>query len=127
LEQSPDRDPNELVPLRRLLDAGVPVCLATDNVPPSLFHPLSHAVSRMSRDGRPVAPDQAITLTEALNCNTRTGAYLCFAEQRRGAIEPGFDADIVILDKNLHDISLTELADTKASKTIVAGKTVYQR
>ena len=127
LEQSPGRDPNELVPLRRLLDAGVPVCLATDNVPPSLFHPLSHAVSRMSRDGRPVAPDQAISLTEALNCNTRSGAYLCFAEQRRGAIEPGFDADIVILDRSLHDIPLNGLADTKACKTIVGGKTVYQR
>lgn len=126
LDESPQRDPNELVPLRRLLDAGVPVCLATDNVPPSLFHPLTHAVTRLCRDGRPVAPDQAITLTEALNCNTRGGAYLCFTEQRRGAIQPGFDADLVVLDRRLDAAAPDDLRTTQAAVTIVGGNIVYR-
>src|SRR3990167_6170701 len=37
---------DEIVPLRALLDAGVHVALATDNVPPSLFHPIWQAVAR---------------------------------------------------------------------------------
>ena len=40
---------NEVVPLRRLLDAGVPVALATDNVPVSLWYPIWQAVARIDR------------------------------------------------------------------------------
>src|SRR5690606_31013227 len=38
-----------IVPLRRLLDAGVPVSFGTDNLPPSLFNPIYHAVARRDR------------------------------------------------------------------------------
>lgn len=126
LDQSPKRDPNELVPLRRLKEAGVPVCLATDNVPPSLFHPLTHAVTRKSRDGRLIAQDQALSMTEALECNTSGGAYLCFAENQRGTIRAGFDADIAVLDRAIEDSTTKALADTCATTTIVGGNIVYQ-
>lgn len=126
LGRSPDRDPAELVPLRRLKEAGVPVCLATDNVPPSLFHPLSHAVRRTARDGSLVGPGEALTLDEALHSVTRNGAYLCFAEDRQGQLAPGYDADVIVLDRRLDDdASAAEISGTRAATTIVGGRVVH--
>ena len=52
---------NEIVPLRSLLDAGVPVSLATDNVPVSLWGPIWQTVARRERQqGRRIAPGQEI-------------------------------------------------------------------
>ena len=39
---------------------GVHVSLATDNVPPSLFVPIGHAVSRLTEQGRVLGPDQKL-------------------------------------------------------------------
>ncbi len=80
---------NEIVPLRNLIDAGVPVSFGTDNVPISLFHFVWHTVARRSRTGETVAPDQALSREEALRCASAGGAWMCFDEHRRGAIEAG--------------------------------------
>ncbi|MDH3644935.1 MAG: amidohydrolase family protein, partial [Gammaproteobacteria bacterium] len=91
---------NEIVPLRRLIDAGVPVSFGTDNVPISLFHSVWHAVARENRGGELVAPEQAVSRDEALRCASAGGAWMCFDEHRRGAIEAGYLADAAILSAN---------------------------
>ncbi len=119
---------NDVVPLRRLLDAGVDIGLATDNVPTSLFHPIWHTVARkcmLSDD--PVAPDQALTREEALFCATMGGARLTFEEDVKGSIEPGKYADLVILSDDPLTCPEEALKDITADVTIVAGKTVYER
>ena len=89
------------MPLRRLLDAGVPVALATDNVPVSLWHPIWQVVARIDRTiNAPVAPAQALTREEALRCATIGGAYLTFDEDRKGSLEPGKLADLVVLSQD---------------------------
>ena len=46
----------EIAPIRSLVDAGVSVALATDNVPVSLFWPVWQTISRMNRyTNQPVA------------------------------------------------------------------------
>ncbi len=69
----PDRR-NEIEPLKDLLDAGVPVSLATDNVPVSLFWPIWESVARRSRTNELVAPNQALTRAQAIRCSTVNGA-----------------------------------------------------
>ena len=41
---------DRILPMRDLLNAGIHVSLATDNVPPTLFHPIWHVVSRMTEE-----------------------------------------------------------------------------
>jgi predicted amidohydrolase YtcJ len=119
---------NDVVPLRRLLDAGVPVGLATDNVPVSLWYPIWQAVARIDRTtNAQVAPEQAISRQEALRCATIGGAYLSFEETEKGSIEAGKLADVVVLSQDPLTCDLDVLRHTVAETTIVGGKIVYTR
>ena len=61
----------EIAPIRSLVDAGVSVALATDNVPVSLFWPVWQAISRMNRyTNEQVVPEQALTREQAIRCAT---------------------------------------------------------
>lgn len=124
-ELGPERA-DSIVPLRRLLDEGVPAALSTDNVPPSLFHPIWQVVARRDRAGDPVAPGQAVSREEALRCATGHGAYLCCEEGEKGSLEPGKLADLVVLDDNPLTVDLARLRDLTARTTIVGGKVVYE-
>jgi predicted amidohydrolase YtcJ len=119
---------NDIVPLRRLLDAGVPVGLATDNVPVSLWHPIWQVVARIDRTiNAPIAPEQALTREEALRCATMGGAYLTCEEDLKGSLEPGKLADVVVLSQDPLTCPLDDLRDTVAVTTIVGGEVVFDR
>lgn len=117
---------NEISPLRSLVDKGVPVSLATDNVPVSLFYPIWQAVARRSLyTGEVIAEDECLTRMQALQCATINGARLTFDEHRQGSIEPGKLADIVVLDKDPLTCDLDDLKDIAADMTFVGGRLVH--
>jgi imidazolonepropionase len=79
-------------PARKLIDAGVPVALATDYNPgtsPTVSMPfvLSLACTHMK-----MSPEEAIT------ASTVNGASALRLAARKGTIEPGKDADLAIFD-----------------------------
>jgi imidazolonepropionase len=83
---------NRYADARRLIDAGVPVALATDYNPgtsptPSMPFVLSLACTHMK-----MAP------TEAVAAATINGAWALRLAGRKGSIEPGKDADLTIFD-----------------------------
>ena len=70
-------------------------------------------------------PEQKISLDEALRAYTRGNAYATFAETRRGALAPGYDADVVVLDRDLFALPPESLATARVRYTIVGGRVVY--
>ncbi len=118
---------DQILPLRDLIDAGVHVSLATDNVPPTLFVPIGHAVSRLTDAGKVLGPGQAISRHEALACASREGAWLSFEEDSKGTIEVGRHADLAILSEDLLDVDAARIPDIRADVTVTAGKVVYDR
>jgi len=119
---------HEISPLRSLIDAGVPVSLATDNVPVSMFWPIWQASTRMNRyTQRPITPQQALTRSEALRCATLDGAMLTFDEDTRGSITPGKLADLTVLDRDPLTVADDALKDLRSELTLVGGRTVWQR
>jgi predicted amidohydrolase YtcJ len=117
-----------LCPLRSLLDAGVPVSLATDNVPISMWPCIWQAVERIDRNtGKIVAPGQRITREEALKCATVNGAYLCMEEDQRGTLEAGKLADLIVLDENPLTMDASRLKDVAPAMTLTGGKIVWQK
>jgi predicted amidohydrolase YtcJ len=118
---------DEIVPLRRLIDAGVSFSLATDNVPTSLFHPLEHCVSRRNaRTGEIIAPAQKLSREEALRAATRGGAYLTFEEDVKGALEPGKLADLAVLSDDLLSVPEERIKDIRSLLTLVGGRVVHR-
>lgn len=119
---------DEIAPLRSLMEAGVHVGLATDNVPTSLFWPVWQAVTRRCRYADdPIAPGQALGRAEALRSATIEGAYLTFEEDVKGSIEPGKYADLVLLSDDPLACADDDLKDIVALKTMVGGSMVYER
>ncbi len=79
-------------PARKLIDAGVPVALATDYNPgssptPSMAFVLSLACTHMK-----------MSAEEAIAAATMNGAWALGLQDRKGSIEPGKDADLAIFD-----------------------------
>jgi predicted amidohydrolase YtcJ len=123
----PPEQHGEIVPLRSLLDAGVKVSFATDNVPVSNFLPISQAIRRLPYQMQePVAPEQALTRADALRCATNFGAYLTFDESNKGSLEPGKLADLAVLSVDPLTVAEAGIAEIQALMTMVGGKIVYE-
>ena len=113
------------------LKNGIPIAIGTDWAVESLnpMVGLYAAVTRESISGEPKGgwfPDEKITIEQAIAGYTVGSAYAEFAEQKKGSLEAGKLADIVILSKNLLDVPPKEYLDTDVLCTIVDGKVVYQ-
>jgi hypothetical protein len=70
-------------------------------------------------------PDERIDLATAIHAFTMGSAYVNHLDDVTGSIEVGKEADLVVVDRNLFDLSLDELADAKVQLTMVAGAPVF--
>jgi predicted amidohydrolase YtcJ len=113
---------------KAFLDAGVVVAFGTDYPvePVTPFRGLYAAVTRANEAGtKTYFPKDALTRTQALYAYTQGSAYAEFAEQRKGKLTPGYEADFILLDRNLLTVPAPEILGTTVLETVVGGKTVY--
>ena len=116
------------------LDSGVPLAFGTDYPvePVTPFRGLYAAVTRANEDGKGGAgtktyfPENKLTRAQALYAYTQGSAYAEFAEKTKGKLAPGYNADYILLDRNLLTIPAPEILKTQVLETVVAGKTVYK-
>ncbi|TCB97244.1 hypothetical protein E0H26_13320 [Micromonospora zingiberis] len=116
-------------PLRSWLDGGVPVVLGSDG-PYFPFDPrelIWSAVTRRVR-GRSdaLAPQEAITVAEALTAYTATAAVAAFDGEQRGRLAPGRLADWVAFDRDPLEVAPDDLLTLRVLRTVVGGRTVHQ-
>jgi hypothetical protein len=114
---------------RSFLDAGVKVTAHSDHsagpMPPLMgIHAL---VNRRTKSGKPIGQSQKVSVMEALKLYTTNAAYHSYDEDKLGSIEEGKLADMVILGRDILTIPTEEIIDIPIDRTIVEGKTVYQR
>jgi len=115
------------VPLRELLDAGVPVALGTDGVPYSMLWTMWEALARWNGDARRRLGESRLTREEALRLCAQSGHLLTWSEDRRGSIEVGKDADLAVLDDNPLTCAEDRIKDIAVDLTIVGGRIVHER
>ncbi len=115
---------------RSLLDAGVHLAFGSDwtVAPMDPILGIAAAVTRRTIDGRNPGgwvPEERIEVEEALRAYTAEGAYGIFAEERRGMLRPGYDADLVLLDRDLTAVPAEELDRAQVRHTVAGGRIVY--
>jgi predicted amidohydrolase YtcJ len=71
-------------------------------------------------------PDQSFTLHESLAAYTVEGAFAEFMEHRKGALKPGYMADLVVLSADLEATAPQALHKVHPVTTICGGKVTYQ-
>jgi len=76
--------------------------------------------------GQAWLPDELVDLPTMLAAYTLSGAYLSHEEQSRGSIAEGKIADLAVLDRNLFEITPSEIHRAEVLLTYLAGKEVYR-
>lgn len=113
---------------RAFLKAGVPLAFGTDYPvePITPFRGLYAAVTRANVEGsKTYFPANALTRGQALAAYTQGAAYAEFAETHKGMLIPGYDADFILIDRDLFRVSPPALLATQVLETDVAGKPAY--
>ena len=103
---------------RKLYDAGVKVIFGSDCMPLGPLYGIKGAHQHPFSCGR-------LSRKEAFKMYTKAGAYATFEEGKKGTVEKGKFADLVVLDKN--PLKEKNLDDIKILMTIVNGKVMYRR
>ena len=85
------------------------------------------AVTRQSRAGRIIGPNERIDRWESLKALTINAAWQLREEDQKGTIAVGNLADLVILDGNPLTVADDKILDIKAVETFKEGKSVYKR
>ncbi len=118
-----------MIPTRTWLDMGLPVCLSSDAPSMPWWDPQSTlfcSIVRATVTNKPVSPEQALTMEEAMYAHTMVGAYADFAEKKKGSLEAGKFADLIVWHDNPYTAAPKDILKLTIDLTVVGGKVVYQ-
>ena len=93
----------------------------------SPFVQIYAAVTRKTRTGQIVSPEESIGVFDAIRLYTWNGAYIGKEENIKGSIEPGKLADMIVIDRDILSVPHEDLKDIRVLTTITDGKIVYQQ
>jgi predicted amidohydrolase YtcJ len=113
---------------KSFLDHGVTLAFGTDYPVESIspFRGLYSAITRRNEAGtQTFQPQEKITIQQALYAYTQASAFAENEETLKGQLEPGYLADLVVLDHDLTTATPQEVLHTKVLRTVVGGQTVY--
>ena len=102
-------------PARRLIDAGVPVALATDYNPGSSPTPSMPFVLSLACTHMKMSP------AEAISAATINGAWALRLQDRKGSIEPGKDADLAVFEAEDYREIAYWFASDRCAFTVLNG------
>ncbi len=116
-----------LRPFRSIADAGIRQAFSSD-FPCGSLAPLAGiaaAVTRRSRRGELDAPEEAVSVTHALEAYTINAARAAGFADERGSLEAGKLADLVVLSENPLECRPENLGSIRVMATWIAGERVH--
>lgn len=94
---------------------------------PDSMRVLSATVTRRTRSGAVLGPDQRVDVNTALKAMTIWPAYQHFEEGTKGSLEPNKLADFVILSEDPTAIDPDTLHQVEVTETVKEGKIIYRQ
>lgn len=120
---------NRISPVKTALNKGLNITIHTDApvALPNLMRVIWTAVNRTSRSGKIIGEGERLSPYEALKAITDWSAYQHFEEDKKGTLETGKIADLVILDKNPLKVKPDAIKDIQVVETIKDGQSIYKK
>lgn len=106
---------------RDLLRAGTMVACGSD-IP---VHPAEPFLWVQLLVANPIDHEQSVTVEDALRMCTVNGAWAAFEEGKKGTIESGKYADLIIVDRDPFSTPTEEIGKIQVHMTLVGGKVAY--
>ena len=126
-----DRWFEKTYPIGSINDKGGIVAAGADwpLTPGNPFFNIQTAVTRQNpltpEDDTVLNENHRINLPDAIELYTINAAYLMHLEKIAGSIEEGKSADFIVIDRDVFDVPLNEIKDTKIRQTFFKGNQVY--
>ena len=116
--------------IKSMMDQGVVVAIATDYPVAELnpFVNMEAGITRLDPHGsteKPHAPEERISVEQAIKAYTWNPAYILGWEKIIGSIENGKLVDMIVLDQNPFDIDAADISEIKVLKTLLSGEVVF--
>ncbi|MBI3673785.1 MAG: amidohydrolase, partial [Rhizobiales bacterium] len=121
-----------IYPFGSLVDAGVSCALSSDWGVSTLnpFKIMQTAITRQpperGRDYPVFLPEQRMTLNQCIKGYTTLAAAAAWRSDDTGTLDPGKQADLIVLDRNLFAIDVYDIAATQVLLTLVGGREVWR-
>jgi predicted amidohydrolase YtcJ len=74
--------------------------------------------------GNVLAPEERLTVQQALQLYTRNGAFIGREEREKGSLEPGKLADFIVVDRDILSVPTNQLKDVHVLATYVGGRQI---
>jgi predicted amidohydrolase YtcJ len=116
-------------PVKKILDKGVKVSAGTDATRVASYNPwvsLAWLVTGRTVGGLRLYPQRnCLDRETALRMWTENVTWFSNEEGKKGRIEAGQFADMIVPDRDFFSCAETEIADTTSDLTVVGGRIVY--
>jgi predicted amidohydrolase YtcJ len=126
----PDR---KVWPVRSLVESGALVIYGSDwpVVPtPNPWPGIESMVTRSDPTGtsdESLWPEQSVDLATTIRIFTINGAIANKAGDSSGSLEVGKNADFIVLDRNVFEVPISDVGETRVLLSVVGGKTVVDK
>ncbi len=107
----------QISPLKKMIDMGIMVSSGSDG-PVTKPNPIGAIYGACNHND----PQQSVSIAEALRMGTHNVAYTSFDEKKRGTLEEGKTADMIILSENPLQVTPGEIHRLNVEKTFLAGE-----
>ncbi|WP_024442617.1 amidohydrolase [Mycobacterium sp. UM_WGJ] len=115
------------MPAASAVATGMRISLHNDApvTPEEPLRNISVAATRVAPSGRVLAPDERLTVEQAIRAQTLDAAWQLFADDVTGSLEVGKYADLVVLSADPRAVAPEAVADLEVRATFLAGRQVF--
>lgn len=115
------------MPAGSAVATGMKISLHNDPpvTPEEPLRNISVAATRTAPSGRVLAPEERLTVEQAIRAQTIDAAWQLFADDAIGSLEVGKYADLVVLSADPRAVAPETIADLEVRATYLAGKRVH--